>query len=404
MRALVIAIAATACTHVASDFVCMTDVDCTSESGTAGYCESNQRCSFADSGCASGFRYTELAGDASNQCTAVDDCITEMRAGVDDTCIRRSDGTVWCWGNGALGASQVALPAGEIAQLDTAGDGLCARYADDKLHCTNGGDIAVAAADVAVGTDHVCATTADGHVACWGANDRGQLGDNTTIAHAAPANVMNLAGVTHLASGLQTSCAIKSNGEVWCWGDDNRGQIGRGFTTDENSAVPVQALVTESIAGVAIGDFFTCGVAGSGNVWCWGEDDHGENGDGAIPFLLENDAPVQVTSLMGIVQVTAGGAHACALAGDGHAWCWGGNTSHEAAASAASMLLSPTPVVDANGNPVLFHDISAGAKHTCGRAVDGSLQCWGSNAKAQLGDGTFDAAVYPTLVKQLACH
>ena len=34
--------------------------------------------------------------------------------------------------------------------------------------------------------DHNCITTRDGGVRCWGANDRGQLGDGTTSDRTAP--------------------------------------------------------------------------------------------------------------------------------------------------------------------------------------------------------------------------
>lgn len=405
MRALAIALVATGCTHVTSDFTCATDADCTSASGTAGRCEASRRCSYTDTSCSSGFRYGDLAGDTSNQCTSIDDCVGEVRAGALDTCVRRGDGTVWCWGNGMLGASQVTMPAGTIAQLDDAGAGMCARYGDGKLHCASGpavGDIAVSGRDVAVGTSHVCAITSDGHVACWGDNSRGELGDNTMATRPAPANVVGLSGATQLASGLETSCAIISGGQVWCWGDDSRGEIGRGVSLDQFSLVPLMAQGTTGFASIAVGDRFACGATSSGAVWCWGNNDAGQCGQGTN--FGENDSPVLVASLAGIVAITAGGGHACALGGDGKVWCWGANGSHETAAASATSITTPTLVVDGNGAPILFHDVDAGARHTCGRtAANGSVMCWGDNAMGQIGDGTFATAIRPTAAG-LACR
>jgi alpha-tubulin suppressor-like RCC1 family protein len=405
MRALAIALATTGCTQVTSDFVCASDADCTTESGETGRCEPIHRCSYADSTCSTGFRYGELAGDSANSCTSLDDCVAEVHAGVHDTCVRRGDDTVWCWGDGASAPSQVEFPAGAIAQLDNAGAGLCARYSDGRLYCASGvvtGDISITGREIAVGTSHVCAITDDGHVACWGDNGRGELGDNSMVSRNTPGNVDKLTNITQLASGLQTSCAITSTGAVWCWGDDNRGQIGRGISLDELSLVPLQASDTSGFAQVAVGDWFTCGATEHGDLWCWGNNDAGQNAQNTIGS--ENDSPVPVTMPSGIVQVAAGGSHACARRDDGQTWCWGSNGSHETTSSSAASVAMPTLVTDASGTPVRFHDISAGAQHTCGRTMtDGSVMCWGNNAMGQVGDGTFNVALRPTPVP-LACR
>src|SRR5262249_10890383 len=157
----------------------------------------------------SGFRYGDLAGATADSCTSLDDCIAEVRAGVEDTCIRRGDDTVWCWGDGSTDVKQVDFPSGASAQLDNAAAGPCARYADGRLYCAAGivtGDISITGRDIAAGATHVCAITDDAHVACWGANDRGELGDNSMVQRDTPANVDRLANIASLASGLQTSC------------------------------------------------------------------------------------------------------------------------------------------------------------------------------------------------------
>jgi alpha-tubulin suppressor-like RCC1 family protein len=49
-----------------------------------------------------------------------------------------------------------------------------------------------AVAEVAVGDGHACARLADGSVACWGANESGQLGDGTTLDRHLPTFVIGL--------------------------------------------------------------------------------------------------------------------------------------------------------------------------------------------------------------------
>jgi len=48
------------------------------------------------------------------------------------------------------------------------------------------------AVEIAAGAAHTCARLASGSVACWGFNDRGQLGDGTTTDRSSPAGVMGL--------------------------------------------------------------------------------------------------------------------------------------------------------------------------------------------------------------------
>jgi len=164
--------------------------------------------------------------------------------------------------------------------------------------------------------------------------------------------------------------------------------------------VPLRADADVAFAAVAVGDLFACGLARDGAVFCWGDNDIGENAQGGTSG--ENDSPVLVGSLSSIVQIAAGGTHACALRGDGQALCWGRNGSHEATASGSDRLTTPELVVDSSGTPVLLHDITAGARHTCGRTADqGAVVCWGDNAMGQLG-ATGDGA-HPTAVP-LACR
>jgi hypothetical protein len=89
-------------------------------------------------------------------------------------------------------------------------------------------------------SQHTCAVLATGGVVCWGANDRGQLGDGTREPRPKPTPVVGLDDAVAVAAGWSHSCAIRRNGRVSCWGANDRGQLGDG--TIEPSLVPVDVL------------------------------------------------------------------------------------------------------------------------------------------------------------------
>jgi alpha-tubulin suppressor-like RCC1 family protein len=397
--ATVAALVASACTQVTSDFACTIDSDCTLESGAVGRCEPSQRCSYADTACASGQRYGELAGAVSNQCTgaAGEECAVEVRAGVHGTCVRRVDGSVWCWGDGVQAATQVNMPAGAIAQVDVAGAGECARYANGSLNCSAGpksGDLGLSIRDLSIGTGHLCAIT-DGHVECWGSNTNGELGVGNQTATTTPTEVIAIGDARTVSAGLESTCVVTTSNGLWCWGDNSRDELGQGISVLDRATTPIAVNLSTGASTVAIGDRFACAVTQGGTVSCWGDDTLGQIARGTTGDTA--NSATQIQGLTHIVQLTAAGGHACARADDGRVWCWGANTAHETAAAPATAITAATLVVDSGGTPLSFLDVDAGTLHTCGRtAPTGAVVCWGSNANGQIGDGTLATATYPT--------
>src|SRR5262245_9560988 len=130
--------------------------------------------------------------------------------------------------------------------------------------------------DVASGATHTCAVRIDGTVWCWGANDNGQLGDNSTMERSEPVQVINVTGATAVVAGGAHSCALVAGGAVKCWGDNSGGQLGDGTEADSKTAVDVK-----NIAGateLAAGDAHTCALVGD-VVECWGANGAGQIGD-----------------------------------------------------------------------------------------------------------------------------
>jgi alpha-tubulin suppressor-like RCC1 family protein len=91
-----------------------------------------------------------------------------------------------------------------------------------------------------------------------------------------------------------------------------------------------------------------------------------------------------VTGNLHLQAITAGGHHTCGLADAGLVWCWGQNDFGQLGDGGTAEQLSPVSVLAG----LNFTELSAGGKHSCGRLATGELYCWGSNEDGQLGDGT----------------
>lgn len=185
---------------------------------------------------------------------------------------------------------------------------------------------------------HTCALSAAG-VSCWGSNVAGQLGhdpasDPKDCAGVAcrnvPQAVAGLVGATDLAAGIDFTCAV-AGGAVSCWGSPNYAELGPardGGATFSPGPVPMTGTVVE----VRAGSNSVCARKADGTVWCWGRNQLGQLGSGASDAGFDGTAhatPVQVPGLTGVVSVAVGGQHACAIRGDGTVACWGANSNGE---------------------------------------------------------------------------
>lgn len=252
---------------------------------------------------------------------------------------------------------------------------------------------------ISAGHSHACAVANGISVRCWGANDRGQLGNGTTCQfcpHAFPAEVHAPgSGVTDVAAGLIHTCLLGfGGGGMRCWGWNGYGQLGLGGgdTFDRHTPADVVGL-SGSIKSLAAGSTHTCAVTGGG-ARCWGSNLEGELGNGQAgcnPNDLDkcySTSPVTVSGLgNGVTQLAAGADHTCAVVGGG-VRCWGSNRFGQLGNG------GPTGINERKTTPVAVSGlsgvkaISAGGDHTCAVTSAGAIKCWGENGFGELGDGT----------------
>ena len=250
---------------------------------------------------------------------------------------------------------------------------------------------------VTAGAKHTCVLTAGGGVTCWGANDSGQLGDGTTTDRLWPVPVTGFAtGVAAIEAGDSHTCLLTTAGAVRCWGANDSGQLGDGTMTDCTAPVAVTGLAT-GVTAIAAGDSHTCAVTTAGGVKCWGDNTNRQLGDGTTTTRI---TPASVNGLTsGVLAVTAGAMHTCALTNVGSVKCWGANWNGQLGVGTTGQPSVPVQVSGLTGGVA---SVTAGAGHTCAVMTTGGVMCWGGNTAGQLGDSTTTARSVPVAVIGLA--
>lgn len=181
----------------------------------------------------------------------------------------------------------------------------------------------------------------------------------------------------------QNACAIKEEGTLWCWGNNDQGQLGNGSPFNQsNLPQRIETQITvNNFVQVSAGDFFACGLKPDGSAWCWGNDDDGALGNGAV-LTADQGNPTLVDGGGVWTQITTGWLHACGIQTDGSLWCWGSDAEGQ-----LRTVSGPTssPALVSEPGPWVY--VAAGEKTTCAIKTDGSLWCWGSNEEGVLGRG-----------------
>lgn len=253
----------------------------------------------------------------------------------DLACVGRKDGAVWCWGHSRLFPSDVK-------------DGAPKDVPELK-----------GVKQVVPGGGTMYALMADGTVMGWGSAVFNALGDDDSSSRDKPmTTIPGVAGAVGVAAGQNHACALLGDGTVTCWG----------FVKTKQVATPVEGVTDAKAIFATSQSGETCVTHGDKSVTCWTEY--------AGPKKLE-----------GITDVTAmsGRGHMCMLKADGTVWCKGDNQRGQIGnGTTGSAINKPTQVEGLAGAV----SVAAGSQTSCAALGDGTVKCWGYNQRGQLGDGT----------------
>lgn len=225
-----------------------------------------------------------------------------VAAASNHACALLADRTVKCWGQGTSGQLGNNLGTQSLTPVTVSG-------------------ITTAIA-ISSGGNHSCALLADQTVQCWGLNASGQLGNNSTTNALAPVNVSGITSAIAIAggTGASHSCAVMSNQTVKCWGSNNTGQLGNNSTT--NALTPADVVGINTAYQVGLGGGHTCAVLTDKSMRCWGYNFNGQLGNGGVATSL---IPVSVLSNTPYNAFTTGTANTCGVQPDQRLKCNGNN-------------------------------------------------------------------------------
>lgn len=188
--------------------------------------------------------------------------LVELATGGEFGAARSSDGRVFTWGFNIAG------------QLGRGGSSAPAELPEAR-----------GATALALGSSFACARKADGTVACWGSHSSGEAGvgkrpadEYGVINLVSPEPVPGLKGVRSLATHELAShvCALRDDATVACWGANEMGQLGTGDKRNRDTPTAVPGL--KNVARVVVGGNHSCAQLASGEVLCWGANHLGQLG------------------------------------------------------------------------------------------------------------------------------
>jgi hypothetical protein len=133
-----------------------------------------------------------------------------------------------------------------------------------------------------------------------------------------------------------------------------------GYVSLNCGGIIFEAVLTPGVIAISAGSNHTCAIEKSGLVQCWGLNEYGQISSPAGTFFA----------------ISAGYTHTCGIDSSGTVQCWGQDNHGQS-----------TPPGG------IFSTITAGANHTCAIDSIGLVECWGQNSNGESSPpaGTFSA-------------
>ena len=184
----------------------------------------------------------------------------------DHSIARKTDGTIWTWGNataGALGDNTVVNKSSPV-QVGTATDwaSVSANYSQANLSA------------------NCFALKTNGTLWAWGAAVFSVGG--TPISRSSPVQIGTETNWSSISAGHLSGYGIKTNGTLWAWGQNTYGELGQNNSVTSSSPVQVGTgtnwLSVRAKCGAAATPAYgttVLAIKTDGSMWSWGYNSYG---------------------------------------------------------------------------------------------------------------------------------
>ncbi|KAF8378430.1 hypothetical protein HHK36_029769 [Tetracentron sinense] len=219
--------------------------------------------------------------------------------------------------------------------------------------------------------------------------------------------------VHNIACGGRHVVLVTKQGEIFSWGEESGGRLGHGVDADVSHPKLIDTLSGMNIELVACGEYHTCAVTLSGDLYTWGDGTHNSgllgHGSEASHWI-----PKKVSGKMEgihISSISCGPWHTAALTSAGQLFTFGDGTFGALGHGDHSSTNLPREVETLKGLRTMR--VACGVWHTAAVvevmigssnsdcSSSGKLFTWGDGDKGRLGHGDRDPRLLPTCVAAL---
>lgn len=319
----------------------------------------------------------------------IDVVVRQITCGACHTAVVTENGQVYTWGEGRKGELGHNQQDPSVKQTP--------RLVENLEH--------VFVVQVACGAAHTVALTDNGLLYSWGWARHGQTGHDNRLFLKGPRKIDHLQGqgIRFVACGNNHTVAINKKGQALSWGCGKQGQTGHGDDQDVLVPTVIADLKDQVMSHVACGAIHTCFVTEEGEVWLMGFGEHFSPNETQHffynPTLIKCPEPIK--------QIGCGQSHNVALSHTGNVYCWGSGEYGQNGYGIKSNVSTPRLVLD-TGN---IAQVAAGRYHSFALTNTGVLYSWGCGENGQLGLESDENVALPsvltsilgTVVGQVSC-
>uniref|UniRef100_A0A1J3IEE8 Ultraviolet-B receptor UVR8 n=1 Tax=Noccaea caerulescens TaxID=107243 RepID=A0A1J3IEE8_NOCCA len=221
--------------------------------------------------------------------------------------------------------------------------------------------------------------------------------------------------VHHISCGVKHAALVSKQGEVFTWGEESGGRLGHGMGKDVTGPQLIESLAVSSVDFVACGEYHTCAVTMTGEIYTWGDGTHnaGLLGHGTdVSHWIPKRVSGPLEGLR-IASVSCGPWHTALITSTGHLFTFGDGTFGVLGHGDRETVFYPREVESLSGLRTIA--VACGVWHAAA-VVDvivtqssssissGKLFTWGDGDKSRLGHGDKEPRLKPTCVSALIDH